>query len=94
MSNKANPKRSSGAVGPDGLVRSQKDEDDLSIMVAVALTTSAGEALMKYVRQITIEQVGGPEITNDHLRHLEGMRYLCAILERRRENGKELRRER
>tara|TARA_R110000824_G_scaffold106545_2_gene251743 strand:- start:1927 stop:2175 length:249 start_codon:yes stop_codon:yes gene_type:complete len=79
-------------AGPDGLVRTRKAEDDLSIMVAVALAGPTGDELMKYIRAITIEQVAGPEITDHHLRHLEGMRYLCAILERRRETGKELRR--
>jgi len=92
VSSKANPNRSKAGAGPDGLVRSQQGEDDLNEIVAVALRGPSGDKLMKYLRQITIESVAGPDIADSHLRHLEGMRYLVAIIERRREAGKEVRR--
>lgn len=92
MSSKVNPNRSKGTAGPDGYVRSKAAEDALDEVVASALRGPSGDKLMKYLRQITIEAVAGPEITDHHLRHLEGMRYLVAIIERRRETGKELRR--
>ena len=42
-----------------------------------------GEAVLQYLRSITIEAVSGPNISSEELRHLEGQRYIVGLLERR-----------
>tara|TARA_R100001163_G_C5051306_1_gene188095 strand:+ start:1010 stop:1258 length:249 start_codon:yes stop_codon:yes gene_type:complete len=71
------------SVGPDGYVRSPAQEKKLNKLMASIFVGAKGDEAMNYIRQITIEAVSGPEISQDQLRHLEGMRYLAAIIQRR-----------
>ena len=71
------------SVGPDGYVRSPKIERNLNISFAALFSGDLGEEVIKYIRSITIESVSGPQISNDELRHLEGMRYLAFIIQQR-----------
>ena len=47
------------------------------------------QEFLRYLRSITIEAVGGPQITDAELRHREGMRYLVGIIEQRIDKGKQ-----
>jgi hypothetical protein len=38
---------------------------------------------LKYLRSITVNAIAGPEITANALFHLEGMRFVVAIIEQR-----------
>ena len=76
-------------AGPDGYLRSTTDDAKLNKLFASVFRGPDGEALIQHLRAITIEAVAGPEITNDQLRHLEGMRYLVAIMQRRINSGRE-----
>ncbi len=51
-------------------------------------STDAGKRIMDYLRSITLNQVGGPEITNDKLRHLEGQRFLVGLIDARINAGR------
>lgn len=73
--------------GPDGVVRSEKEERRINAVVVSVLGTTAGKEVMDYLRSISTNVAGGPNVTNDHLRHLEGMRYLTAILQSRIDAG-------
>ncbi len=70
-------------VGPDGLTYSPDRNRELDDLCASVLSRGMGRELLAYLRSITIELVGGPEITDAQLRHREGARYLVAVLETR-----------
>jgi hypothetical protein len=74
-------------AGPDGIVRSPEVESELNRDIAAAFATPPGRKLMDYLRSITLNRVLGPEATDAHLRHHEGMRTLVAILEVRTRLG-------
>ncbi len=78
-----------GQVGPDGYVRSAAEERRLNKSFAALFEDKLGEEVISYLRQITIEAVSGPDIAPEHLRHLEGMRYLTFIIQKRISLGKQ-----
>ena len=45
--------------------------------------TPNGKEMLQYLRSITIDAVSGPNISDPELRHLEGQRYLVALLVKR-----------
>ena len=81
-------------VGVDGIQRSQNKDREISENIATLFSNPTGEAVLKYLRSITIEMVHGPNVTTEELRHMEGQRYIVGLLERRiskvRENGKRI----
>lgn len=81
--------RQSSKVGPDGLILSAARSNELDLLAAATFATGAGREFLKYLRSITIEMVGGPEITDAQLRHREGARYLVGIIEARMRAGTE-----
>ena len=70
-------------LGPDGVARLPEIERKLNMLFLATFTTPAGAEVLKHLRKITIEAVCGPEITDSHLRHLEGRRFLVGIVEQR-----------
>lgn len=72
----------------DGVVgRSQEQERTLNGAFKECFQTPAGETVMEYLRQM-VGQVCGPEASDGQIRHLEGQRFLFALIDRRIENGK------
>lgn len=84
-----NKERPSSKVGPDGLILSATRSDEIDSFAAATFSTASGREFLKYLRSITIEMVGGPEITDAQLRHREGARYLVGIIETRIRAGTE-----
>lgn len=76
-------------LGPDGLPRTRAQEDELNTLFASVFRTASGREVLSYLRSVTIEMVGGPEITDAQLRHREGSRYLVGIIEARVAKGKQ-----
>lgn len=74
-------------LGPDGIVRRPQDEEELNDLAAATFKSKGAQAFLRYLRSITIEAVGGPQITDAELRHREGMRYLVGIIEQRVTKG-------
>lgn len=75
-------------VGIDGIHRPQAKDREISQNVAVLLGSETGQAVLKYLRSITIEMVHGPNVTTEELRHMEGQRYLVGLLESRINHAK------
>ena len=71
------------ATGPDGYIRSEKEEARINVLVASILGTTAGTELMDYLNSITTKRVYGPEVTDQALRHMEGQRFVVAVLAQR-----------
>jgi hypothetical protein len=73
----------------DGVLRTADAEKDINSLFAAVFDGSNGDKALAYIRSISIEQVCGPETMPDRLMHLEGMRYLAAIIENRVKRGRE-----
>ena len=87
--NKSDKITSKGSISIDGYIRTTEKEKELNQLAAQTFKSEQGLQFIQYLRSITIESVGGPDITDSHLRHMEGMRYLLAIIEKRVKLGKE-----
>ena len=74
-------------VGMDGVQRSQEVDEKISLDIAALLATPSGQAVMQYLRSVTIDIVNGPNISNDELRHLEGQRFIVGLLSSRANHG-------
>ena len=70
-------------VGIDGIQRPQNKDQEISQNIASLFTTATGNAVLKYLRSITIEMVNGPNVTTEELRHMEGQRYIVGLIENR-----------
>lgn len=75
---------------PDGRNHRQaKVEREINEALAIAFGEAVGERALKYLRSITIEYVNGPGLDANALIHLEGARWLVAIIEKRIADAKE-----
>ena len=81
-------KKVSRVIGLDNVERDVLEEQGLNSMFSIAMTTPTGIAILKYLKSLTLDSVGGPEISNEHLRHLEGQRYMVGLIQRRINKGK------
>jgi hypothetical protein len=78
------------AVSPvDGVRRIKARERELNELAAAAFAGDAGARFLQYLRSITIHNVNGPGVAEKELLHLEGQRYLVAIIERRVDLGRQ-----
>lgn len=73
----------------DGVRRKRTHERELNELAAAAFAGEAGARFLKYLRAITINHVNGPGVAEKELLHLEGQRYLVAIIERRMDLGRQ-----
>jgi hypothetical protein len=75
---------------PDGhKPRGNAAESRINESLVLAFSDAAGGAALKYLRSITIECVQGPGYDPAVLAHLEGARWLVAVIEKRIHDGKE-----
>lgn len=70
-------------VGIDGYQRATSQDLEISKNIAELFSSPTGEAVKKYLRSITIDMVHGSNVTAEELRHIEGQRYIVALLEAR-----------
>lgn len=75
-------------IGLDNIERDALDEQQLNDSFAVAFSSPTGLKVLEYLRSISIETVGGPNIDQQHLMHLEGQRYIVGLIQRRINKGK------
>tara|TARA_A100001201_G_scaffold13784_1_gene16808 strand:- start:11470 stop:11745 length:276 start_codon:yes stop_codon:yes gene_type:complete len=73
----------------DGFYRTEEKERELNSEMNAVFSTVVGEKILDYLRSITVDAVAGKDVSNEHLRHLEGMRYLYFIIKKRIESDKE-----
>tara|TARA_R110001592_G_scaffold917_1_gene4768 strand:- start:2269 stop:2544 length:276 start_codon:yes stop_codon:yes gene_type:complete len=74
----------------DGFYRTIENESRLNQEVDKLFSSELGIKVLDYLKSITIDAVAGRDISNDQLRHLEGMRYLYFIIKKRIESNKEV----
>lgn len=80
----------SNHIGLDGIPRSKAKEDKISLDITSLFSEPTGQEVLKYLRSITIEMVGGPDISDGALRHLEGQRHIVGLIERHIQRGHKL----
>jgi|TARA_B110000503_G_scaffold91807_1_gene138558 hypothetical protein len=70
-------------IGLDGIQRPVEADTQISQNIAQIFESPTGKEVLRYLRSITIEMVNGPNVSTEELRHLEGQRYVVALLEQR-----------
>jgi len=73
----------------DGYIRSAKDEALLNKQFSTLFKGDAGKKVLVYLQSITTEVIAGPNITSNHLFHIEGMRFLVGIIKTRINKGEQ-----
>jgi len=71
----------------DGYVRTDEEERNLNKTFAGVFKDDNGKKVLDYIKSITTEAVAGPNIESNKLFHLEGMRFLTAIIQTRIKKG-------
>ena len=61
----------------------EKLSEKISQNIRALFNTPNGQEVLKYLRSITVDVISGPNISDNELRHLEGQRYLIALIVRR-----------
>lgn len=77
----------SNFISIDGFARSKEEDDKINQNLASLFSTPTGAEVLRYLRSVTIEAVSGANISDAELRHLEGMRFLVALIEKRIASG-------
>lgn len=67
----------------DGYTRSPDTEKLLNKLFGSVFKGDDGKQVLAYLKSITTEAVAGPNMTTNELFHLEGRRFLVAILQQR-----------
>ena len=70
-------------LGVDGFPRSKEQDKIISQNIESLFKTPAGQEVLKYLKSVTIEAVSGSNISDAELRHLEGQRYIVALIVKR-----------
>jgi hypothetical protein len=70
-----------------GYVRTDEEERNLNKIFAGVFKDDNGKKVLDYIKSITTEAVAGPNIESNKLFHLEGMRFLTAIIQTRIKKG-------
>jgi len=70
-------------LGVDGYPRSKEKDEQISKVIESVFKTPNGMEMLKYLKSITIEAISGANISDAELRHLEGQRYLVALIVKR-----------
>ena len=73
----------------DGYTRSVKEETELNKHFATLFKGDEGKKVLVYLESITRDVVAGPNVTSNHLFHIEGMRFLMGIIKTRINKGEQ-----
>jgi hypothetical protein len=80
---KDNKTKSKQVTSIDGFARSNEQEKLINQLISSVFEGDNGKAVLKYLKSITLEAVAGPHMTSNELFHLEGRRFLVALLQQR-----------
>jgi len=74
-------------IGIDGVQRSKANDQNISQTVAEVFSSPSGQAVLNYLKSITINMVHGPDVSTESLRHIEGQRFIVGMIEQRISHG-------
>ena len=72
--------RNEGVIGPDGVRRSEGAEKRILEVFDETFKPECGLKVIEYLRSISTNVAAGPEVSDAHLRHLEGQRYVVGLI--------------
>lgn len=75
------------SIGIDGVQRSKANDQNISQTVAEVFSSPSGQAVLNYLKSITINMVHGPDVSTESLRHIEGQRFIVGMIEQRISHG-------
>jgi hypothetical protein len=70
-------------IGVDGFPRPVEEDEKISKDIKGLFNSPAGKEVLRYLRSITLDAVAGGGISDGELRHMEGQRFVVALIERR-----------
>jgi hypothetical protein len=70
-------------IGVDGYPRPKEVDEKISRDLKALFGNPSGKEVLSYLRSITLDAVAGGGISDGELRHLEGQRFLVALIEKR-----------
>jgi hypothetical protein len=70
-------------IGVDGYPRHKEEDEKISQDIRALFNKPAGKQVLRYLRSITLDAVAGGGISDGELRHLEGQRFIVALIEKR-----------
>ena len=80
------------AYNIDGVARSREEEKKLNECFKEVFKEGGGRRVLEYLKSISIHAIHGPNIDPHSLMHVEGQRYIIALIEQRIEDGRQDRR--
>ncbi len=84
---KAASKSNKSVLSMDGVMRQPEQDQQISMNIAALFSSPAGKVTLEYLKSISINNVYGPDVSSDTLRHVEGQRYIVGVLEQRAKQG-------
>lgn len=75
-------------MGADGIQKPLEEEEELNRLAAQVFREPPAQKFLSYLRSITINNLQGSGVSDNELRHMEGQRYIVALIERRIEHGR------
>ena len=75
-------------LGPDGLSYGRATNAEIDSLLDGCFSGGAGPRALAYLESITTRRVLGPDASDQHLRHLEGARWLVGVIRQRIANHK------
>jgi hypothetical protein len=73
-------KKPTGAKGPDQIIRSPAADALIAEAFVETFKPECAQRVLTYLRSMTVNAVAGPEVSDAHLRHLEGQRYIVGLI--------------
>lgn len=67
----------------DGFTRPKEEDESLNQLALSIFKNPQGEAFLDYLKSITLNAVAGGGVSDGELRHLEGQRYIVALIVKR-----------
>ena len=77
-------------LGIDGYQRPKATDEKISKDILALFNTPNGGAVLGYLRSITTDIISGGNISDGELRHLEGQRYIIALIVKRMNHAQTL----
>jgi hypothetical protein len=75
-------------LGVDGMKYGSEIDAEIDGLLDGCFSGGSGPRAMAYLESITIRRVLGPDASDQHLRHLEGARWLVGVIRERIANFK------
>ena len=67
--------------------RRPKNAGEAAPLFARVFSTEEGERVFEHLWRMTLDQATGPHVTDAHLRHLEGQRFIVKYISHQIEKG-------